>query len=716
MRTRITVPLVGILAVAAGALSATVTALPVAAKDSIVVQAAKGQLPAARLPLGTASASALRSHAAGSVEIYRTLPTLSPGVVQAAKEALDADARDLAGDTGAPAGGAFTGSSSGQAPVVSAAAGNGSRNALGVAAQTLGCSNRNADGNVRVNQDCTFRRQAEEIIKVNPVDSSNLVASQNDSRVGYNQCGTDYSFDGGKTWGDALPPFRQRENRPTQPHTIAGGPGTNHTYDFASDPAQTFDSQGRAFFSCVVLDVRTNASSVLVTASPKGAGGSFYNNVPASGSAYVVVEDNSAGVSHDKEFITADAYQNSPNRDNVYVTWTPFMFDPRCVTPDNPGGYCSSPIWGSMSTNHGVTWSKPEEISGSSDSLCFFGNFFDPTRSPHACTFDQGSDPAVLPNGDLEVVFNNGNTPGDVVNGQTLGVHCHPTGKSDVAVTAANYAHLNCAAPSKVGDDVSFGEPQCNFGRGPEECIPGAFIRTNDFPRIAVNTGNGHLYATWQDYCSTRNTVTQTFQTPGGPVTLKGFCPTDQREFDIQLSRSLDGGLTWQPASEEVNPSEGKDHYFAAIDIVASGAESGDTNSAGSEASDSENGDHVGISYYRTNRVPNENTTPSGGFAPGKQPGVQAEDSNYALSGGRGLDTPYAEEVISPTFAPPDGIQAGFNGDYSGLALVGSTAHPVWSDTRNAVPPQFNDPTSQGVIRDEDVFTDAIRLPDGRGD
>ncbi|HET9848746.1 MAG TPA: hypothetical protein VFR68_09365 [Candidatus Dormibacteraeota bacterium] len=709
--------MLGVIAVAAGALSAATSILPVAAKDSIVARAAKGQLPAARLPLGEASTNGSLGQAQGQVQVYRTLPTLSAGVVQAAKEALDADARGSAGDTGAPAGAVFSNNSSGQAPNVSAA-GEGSRNALGVSAQSLGCSDRNPDGNVRVNQDCTYRRQAEEIVKVNPVDSSNIIASQNDSRVGYNQCGTDYSFDGGKTWGDALPPFRQRENRPTAPHTIAGGPGTNHTYDFASDPAQTFDSQGRAFFSCVVLDVRTNASSVLVTASPKGAGGSFYNNVPASGSAYVVVEDNSPNVSHDKEFITADAYTNSPNRDNVYVTWTPFMFDTRCVTPDNPGGYCSSPIWGSMSTNHGVTWSKPEEISGTSDTLCFFGNFFDPTRNPHACTFDQGSDPAVLPNGDLEVVFNNGNTPGDVVNGQTLGVHCHPTGKSNVAVTDPNYAHLNCAAPSKVGDDVSFGEPQCNFGRGPEECIPGAYIRTNDFPRIAVNKGNGHLYSTWQDYCSTRNTVSQTFQTPGGPVTLKGFCPTDQREFDIQISQSFDGGITWQQASEEVNPSEGKDHYFPAIDIVTSGGggEAGDNRSAQSAGSGNERADHVGISYYRTNRVPNENATPAAGFAPRAQPGVQAEASDYALSGGRGLETPYGEEVISPTFPPPDGIQAGFNGDYSGLALVGSTAHPVWSDTRNAVPPQFNDPTPQGVVRDEDVFTDAIRLPDERGE
>jgi hypothetical protein len=46
----------------------------------------------------------------------------------------------------------------------------------------------------------------------------------------------------------------------------------------------------------------------------------------------------------------------------------------------------------------------------------------------------------------------------------------------------------------------SIGEPQCDFGRGPEECIPGALIRTNDFLRIGVNKANGHLYVTWQDF------------------------------------------------------------------------------------------------------------------------------------------------------------------------------------------------------------------------
>src|SRR5206468_11799897 len=135
------------------------------------------------------------------------------------------------------------------------------------------------------------------------------------------------------------------------------------------------------------------------------------------------------------------------------------------------------------------------------------------------------SDPVVLPNGDLQVIFNNGNTQAGNPNGQQLGVHCRPAGKS-----TDGSAHLNCGSPSFVGADVTHGEPLCDFGRGPEECIPGPFIRTNDFPRISRNVIDAQaplvhadprvLYATWQDY--------------------------KRGEFDIELSVSTDSGLSWR--------------------------------------------------------------------------------------------------------------------------------------------------------------------------
>jgi hypothetical protein len=309
-----------------------------------------------------------------------------------------------------------------------------------------------------------------------------------------------------------------------------------------------------------------------------------------------------------------------------------------------------------------VTWSKPLEISGIAPGLCFNGNVFDASQSASVCDFDQGSDPIVLPDGTIVVVFENENTASSNPNAQELSVRSKDGG-------------LTWSAPVLVGNDVTLGEPQCDFGRGPEECIPGAFIRTNDFPRIAVNRGNGNVYATWQDYRTGK--------------------------YDIQLAASTDGGRTWTEAAKPVNPEDGKDHYFAAIAVVTS-------NSDG----ESDDGDRIGISYYRTDRVPNENPAPgkSGVFKPIPGNGVQAMPSDYSLAGGTGLNTRYEAVVVSPSFAPPDGAQEGFNGDYTGLVLVGTTAHPIWSDTRNEAP------TGQGVKRDEDVFTDSVKLPGRSGD
>ena len=634
---------------------------------SVLVQAALGKLHAPSIPIR------VRRHGR-TVTVQRKVPFFSAGILAATYGAIKAD--DFRDERAGS-----------DAEIRNPAHGVGGTHG------TLGCSNRDSHGNVRVNQDCSFRRQAEEDITYNPRDPNNLLAGQNDSRVGFNQCGIDWSTNNGSSWGDMLPPFRQRLNAPelmgpnaTNPNnnTIQGTPGTFHTYDVGSDPANAVDALGRAYFSCVVFDLASFAQGLYVTQSPAPAEGSFYYNVPSPPSKlFMTVEDNSVEIVHDKNMISADRYHSSPNAGNVYVTWTVFKFNPNCGHPPNGDeNFCESPIFGSMSTDGGLTWSTPEQISGNNPQLCFFGDFFN-GGAPNDCNFDQGSYSVVMPNGDLQVVFNNGNTPAGNPNAQILGVHCHPTGSS-----SAGTAHFNCATPTKVGHDVVVGEPQCNFGRGPEECIPGAYIRTNDFPRITKdNTQNNHVYATWQDY---RN-----------------------GEFDIQLAQSTDGGVTWHEAGT-VNPDRGLDHYFPATDQSPRNGH-GHGNNHG-------NGDRNGVSYYRTGRVPGENDPTVGclfevsppnctPFTPGVQPGVGAENSDYVLAGGRGDSTPYDFRVVSPVFPPPDGIQSGFNGDYSGLTVNrGNEAHPIWSDTRNVNPFPLN-----GVVHDEDVFTDRTGLPDGHG-
>jgi hypothetical protein len=305
-----------------------------------------------------------------------------------------------------------------------------------------------------------------------------------------------------------------------------------------------------------------------------------------------------------------------------------------------------------MSTDHGFTWSTPEKISGSNAGVCTMGNVFNKGLDPAACNLDGHSDLTVRPNGELAVTFMSQNTPSQ--NPQILSLRCHPSGTS-----TAGTARLNCGKPQKVADYVT--GPSCDFGRGPEQCIPGAFIRApfETAQRLTVDEHSGVLYDTWYDY--------------------------RLGEFDVFVTRSTDGGMTWT-APRLVNRDRGMDHYFSAIGIGE------------------QQGTAVAISYYRTGRVAGENNSPPSGFGPD----VANQMSDYVLSGGRDLSTPYGFEVLSPSFPPPDGIQAGFNGDYSGIEVDrNGIAHPIWSDTRNRVP----DPAFDKVSVDEDVFTTARPIP-----
>ena len=665
----------GSAAVAAFLALATTSASATDSAPSVLEAAATGQLVPATVTING---------------VTRTLPFISGATITAEQEALGL-VKPATGKNspGGSSPGSSTGSSTGDE--------------LGIAPSSYGCGKRDlnpqtqtlngSSGNERVNQDCTFRRQAEEDVVFNPVDPNTLLAGSNDSRSGYNQCGINFSLDGGGRWGDVSPPFRQRENSPQtmapgnpntarndpqndpNTNTITGLPGTDRTYDAATDPSPAYDSRGNGYFSCILFDMHDNASGLFVTQSPAGAKGSFFFNVPVRGHGFMPVEDNDPvnGILHDKEFIVADAYPTSERRDNVYVTWTVFRFP----AVGSTRVYQESPIYGSMSTDHGKTWSTPERISGTSSQLCSAPHVPPTIGAANECNFDQGSDPIVLPTGELVVVFTNANSSAFPTD-QILAVRCAPSGNS-----ADGSARLNCnQSPTLVGQADVSGAPQCEeSGQPPAElCIPGAFIRTNDFPRIAVNTQIGHLYTVWQDYRRRDN---------------------NNKEWSIQVSESVDSGTTWTGAAppffgQTVNPDTGLDHYEPAVDI-----------------GEGTNVDQVGVSYYRTARVPGESTTTSPPPPYMTRPNCAGNvpcNSDYVLAGGTELNLPFAFKVVSVVFPPPDGIQLGFNGDYSGLTInKGSEAHPIWSDTRNPDPfaPQ------NGVMRDEDVYTDKVGLPSG---
>ena len=219
---------------------------------------------------------------------------LSSGMIYAAREAIwEMEHHDEPADTGAdPAStGDPSSSPSGDAPSLR---------------RTQGCQNvfsGHGVRNIRVNQDCSFRRQAEEAIAINPTAPHNLIVGYNDSRIGFNHGGYAWTFDRGKTWGDQVPPFWQ--------FVLADG----HTADAFSDPTATFDANGNAYIGNVLFDInsagertrgheieRRHRRGVL----PHAGQSAVLPDLPRLAGG-LVASDNNPDVAHDKELMVADA-------------------------------------------------------------------------------------------------------------------------------------------------------------------------------------------------------------------------------------------------------------------------------------------------------------------------------------------------------------------------------------------------------------------------
>lgn len=376
---------------------------------------------------------------------------------------------------------------------------------------TEGCQNvfhGHGQTNTRVNQDCSFRRQAEETIQINPRNERNMAAGQNDSRIGFNHCGYDWTFDGGNDWGDQVPPFWQ--------FLLDDG----HTSDACSDPTLAYDSRGNLYAGGVLFEINGDANAIIVMKSNAGNGGAFYHTpAPLAFQEYrttpagVVNSDPGANF-NDKELLAADANPSSPKRDNVYMTWTLF-------TADN-----HSPIYFGQSTDGGATWSEPIEISGSSASLCPFPS--------GVCNDDQGSHAAVGPDGTIYVSFANGNVPGNGVE-QVLNVKC------PVALDCSNPA--SWTPPTKVGDMFSthpIGDSGnvggCPTGR---QCLPPNGYRVPTETSVSTSVDrNNKLYVSWEDFRNGRSPCTplSSWSTAQPPC-----------DMDVFYAYSTNGGTTWSP-------------------------------------------------------------------------------------------------------------------------------------------------------------------------
>jgi len=135
-------------------------------------------------------------------------------------------------------------------------------------------------------------------IATNPLDPRNVIAGWNEYEVD-DGCGYGWSTDGGRTWGHGI--LRQAP-RPD------GG-----YYSTAADPGVGFDSQGRAYFSCLYYDSSGTGWGGAVYVYRSTDGGRTYTD------RFLAVSSIKLARSHDHPFMTIDR-----TTDTLYVAYSVF--------------------------------------------------------------------------------------------------------------------------------------------------------------------------------------------------------------------------------------------------------------------------------------------------------------------------------------------------------------------------------------------------------
>jgi len=322
---------------------------------------------------------------------------------------------------------------------------------------------------------------------------------------------------------------------------------------------------------------------------------------------------------NDKEWIVTDNNPSSKFYGRTYVTWSQFA--------SHFGEYESSAILESHSDDGGRHWSKAEEISGKSKTLCTFQT----QGKEGACDEDQFSVPTVGPDGTVYVAFENAQNqalsePGESFDSQYLLVKSTDGGKKWSAPTFV------------VGlEDGTADYPVNADGR---QTLTGYQLRVNSAGNIVAGP-SGALYLTFSDNRTGSHDT-------ASPVT----------NIDVFVMSSTNGGTTWtSPARVD---SAGGDQWFPWVEVNPANGK-------------------IGIVY--NDRGASNGTFYGATIAEGPAAGPFAKTT---------VSTAPSDPVHSEFFnadEPGCELCATFNGDYINLSY-GSDGHAniVWTDMRDQLP------------------------------
>jgi Ca2+-binding RTX toxin-like protein len=313
-------------------------------------------------------------------------------------------------------------------------------------------------------------------------------------------------------------------------NTFGNPPGTNV---FNGDTDTTFDSTGRLFW---------------VNMAGTGTAGISVNEInPTTGA--VISRASVSNNNDDKPMIVTDANPDSPFRDNLYLVWTQF-------------GVAAPQIMFSRSTDHGVNWSAPQQLSVNAE------NFVWP------------SDVGVGPNGDVYVTYHSqpgGTNPTTGTNGQTFVLRSMDGGltfpQKTLAFTPSNsdisynvqtdasgqfpgtqFWTQGAAQPWVLPDPVrpenvyviTTDDPDNTHGAGDDADI--VISRSTDFGQTwttsAVSSGPENSFQLFPSASIDRfgNIAVAWYENRGGATNGAG-----RFLVDVVATYSIDGGLTWAP-------------------------------------------------------------------------------------------------------------------------------------------------------------------------
>jgi hypothetical protein len=466
-----------------------------------------------------------------------------------------------------------------------------------------------------------YNPQNEQNIVINPTNSLNVVTSANDYRYGFAAL-VYVSMDGGQTFTDVILPGWA---------FAGGGQGVFKHAPAGGDPVLAFSPDGTLYYSALVYDFSVpNHTPSGVAVATSHDGGLHW------GAPVMVHYEAANNFFNDKEWIAAGA------GGNVYVTWTKFNQGP------HGAGYISSNIVIAISHDHGATWSDPIQVSDA------------------AHPFDQGSAPAVAPDGTIYVAYE-GNQASDVA-------LPHQRDQIVLARSTDGGQTFTNTELGRVFDDADC--YPLNVAQGRQRLTFEQF-RLSSFPSLAIDPTTSKMAIVWADDEANPGCAAGDASSP--PSSFVG--PTNNQ---VKLITSSDG-INWTAPAMIATPGE---KAYPAVGM---------------------NDGRTVIGYYTRQYSPVPTATDHScqrGFLNTSDPAYPNSAPvyidlapvclDYAIvssSDGFATETRVSTQSSNPYIE----FSGAFIGDYTGVAVNSAgRAHPVWTDFRGL--PGVTTPNQDTVV------------------